>query len=415
MNYRNVVLLLMILGMTGGCNNDNDRGNQGLIIRGNLSNTTKGAQSKAFDVTALTDASQVLVFNSSGGYDLFPIENNTFTANAMPGTATALVFLGGNNSFIGCLHSGGLNVLPLVSLSDGENTIIDLNDLTLDGTRVIPGNNPIGNEIMLAPDEIERYHQLGAFYESLSYNIDTDHDSIPDLIDNKALFVSTMFDIYCGSWGLNDTPAENIDISRFYVNYSVRISGGSSIMPENTNIVLSGPDAAPYNDIVQYHYSPAPDGFISFFRRETVAPPGHPFGSAFLPFENGIYSLVLDDKAYTLRYSNIDVSYFFILAVLTVHTNEQDEIDSITVEYRDVNGLPVDAQNFVYQTMVMLNGPNASQLCQIGVLWESPEAKSNDELYTYVPSETINISELSGLAVNYIDLVGNAYLFVYNN
>ena len=73
-----------------------------------------------------------------------------------------------DNRFIGCLNAGGLNVLPLVSLKDGDNTIIDLSSLTLAGKLVIPANNPIGDEIDLNDGEVNWYKELGAYYESLS-------------------------------------------------------------------------------------------------------------------------------------------------------------------------------------------------------------------------------------------------------
>jgi hypothetical protein len=284
----------------------------------------------------------------------------------------------------------------------------------MSGTNVIPANNPIGSIIGLNQDEIERYRQLGSFFESLSQNIDADNDGKPDLIDKKALYISTIFDIYCGNWGLNEIPPQLIDTSRIFVNYTMRISGDKSIIPENSVITLAGPEGSPYTDVFQSYFTVAPDCFISFLRRETQAPPGFPFGSAFLPFENGVYTLTLDEKSYSLHYSNINAEYFFVMAVPTVHTNDKNEIVSVTVEYKDMNGASVSPENFVYQTMIQLNGINHNQLCQIGVLWENPEAKSNTELYTFVPDKTILASELESLTVCYLDLVGNAYNIGFN-
>ena len=174
--------------------------------------------------------------------------------------------MGENNSYIGCLHSGGLNALPLISLKEGDNTVIDLSTLTLDGTNVIPANNPIGDEIKLNQDEIERYQQLGAFYESLSYNIDADNDGIV----------------------------------------------------------------------------------------------------------------------------------------------------SVSVEYKDMSGRSINPENFVYQSMVQLNDIYHNQLCNIGTLWENPEAKTNTELYTFIPQKTIQVSALHSITVCYLDLLGNAYNIGFN-
>jgi hypothetical protein len=411
MKHRNFISLLVISSLILSCSKDNSTNTRGIIIKGTISaralqkNTTLKDANAAY---TLADAKKILVFNSSGGYELFNIEDSSFAARAMQGTAAALVFLGIDNSYIGCLQAGGLNVLPLVSLKDGDNTVIDLSRLTLEGTDVIPSNNPIGKEINLNPEEIERYRQFGAFFESLSQNLDADGDGKPDIIDNKALYVSTIYDIYCGMWGLNSTAPEIIDTSRFFVNYTLRIWGEKSIIPQNTEITFSGPEGSPYNDIEKSYYTIAPDGFITFIRRPANAPPGYPFGSSFLPFGNGKYNLNLDNKTYSLLYSKVDAKYFFVLALPTVHTNGNNEIISISVEYKDCNGGTINPENFVYQTMVQLNN-GGNQLEQIGALWESPEAKTNTELYNFVPSKKINESELTGINVCYLDLVGNSY------
>jgi hypothetical protein len=414
MKYKNVILLFAFLLVFASCNKDNSTNTSGIMIKGTIS---AGGSKKSTNLKAtntgytLADAKKILVFNSSGGYQLFNIEDSSFTARALQGTACALVFLAEDNSFIGSLQSGGLNMLPLVSLKDGDKTVIDLSKLTLEGSNVIPSNNPIGNEINLNPAEIERYRQFGAFFESLSKNIDTDGDGIPDLIDRKGLYVSTIYDVNCGMWGLNNTAPEIIDTSHLVVNYTLRIWGEKSIIPQNTEVTLSGPEGSPYNDIEKSYYTPAPDGFITFFRRP-AATYGNPYASSFLPFGNGMYDLNLDNKTYSLLYTKVDAKYFLIQALPTVHTNSNNEITSISVEYKDMKGDIINPENFVYQTMVQLNN-GVNQLEQIGTLWENPEAKTNTELYNYIPKSKINESELTGINVCYLDLVGNSYNIVF--
>lgn len=416
MNYKNISSVLVFSIAMVGCSKDNNNiSNPSIAIKGTISNnSSKSAGISSANTASLANATKVLVFNSSGGYNLFNIENNSFTAKATQGTASALAFLDASNSYIGCLHAGGLNVLPLVSLADGSNSVIDLSNLTLDGTSVIPANDPIGSVIDLNQDEIDRFRQLGSFFGSLSKNIDADNDGTPDLLHNKALYVSTIFDIYCGKWGLNDVPPQLIDTSRLFTNYTLRISGGKAIIPSDPVITLTGPEGSPYADVLQSYYTTGPDCFISFFRRETPAPPGYPYGSAFMPFADGSYSLTLDNKTYTINYSNVNVKYFFILAIPTVHTNDNNEITSITIEYQDINGEPLTPENFVYQTMVQLNDIHYNQISQIGVMWESPEAKSNNELYTFRPNKAIQVSELNNINVCYMDMVGNAYNIGFN-
>ncbi|MFN8241941.1 MAG: hypothetical protein U0X39_14470 [Bacteroidales bacterium] len=410
MRFPAIFFLLIITLFIASCSKD-DNSSSGVVIKGKL---PFGGIKKSADLYSsgsgysLADTKSIMVFNSSGGYELFDISSSDFSVRAMQGTATALVFLGPENAFIGCLQAGGLNVLPLVSLKDGDNTVINLDMLTLQGTNVIPSSNPIGNEIDLNQDEIDRFRQFGAFFESLSQNIDADANGIPDLVEDKALFLSTMFDIYCGKWGLNNTPPQVIDTTNLHINHGLRVFGKKGIAPSDHIYTLTGPEGAPYNDISVSHNTDAPDGFIAFFRRDAPAPPGYPYGSIFLPFANGKYTLTLDNKPYSLVYSKVDAMYYFVLALPTVHTNNNNEITSVTIEYRDLKGRTIDPENFVYQTMVQLNA-GATQIDQIGTMWESPESKTNTELYNFVPKVKIIESNVSGINVNYLDMVGNSY------
>jgi hypothetical protein len=412
---RNLIFVIAILSVTVSCRkNDDSRFNiPGVVIKGIISgNNLKSAGLNTANSLSLTDAKKVLVFNSTS-YELFNIENGSFTAEAHSGTATALAFLDKDNRYIGCLSSGGLNVLPLVSLKDGDNTIIDLSTLTLDGTSVIPANNPIGNTIILNEDEIAWYKELGVYYESLSKNIDADNDGVPDILDKKDFNISTIFDFYCGSWGLNGLPPKINDPSNFVINYILRIAGGKSLIPSNSKVVVTGPETSPYTVIKQSHYATGPDCFIAFFSKETPAPPGYPSGSASLPFEKGTYTVTLDNKNYTLNYSSISAKYFLILAQPTIHTNNKNEIVSVSVEYKDLQNALITAENFVFQTQITLKG-NQNIIYQIGALWENPEAKTNTELYNFMLPAPVPLSDLNSISVMYLDLIGNSYSNVYN-
>jgi len=386
----------------------------GIQIKGTISSETKKNSSDSGEYTAYTlnNASKVLVFNSSGEYEIFEIKDSTFAVRALQGTAVALVFLADDNTFIGSLQSGGLNVLPLVSLSDGENTVIDLSTLRLEGTDVLADNNPFGSEILLSEEEIERFRQFGSFFKSLSENLDTDSDGKADILDKKELFVSTMHNIYCGSWGLNEQNAV-IDTTHIYIDYFLRIWGGKNLTPDNAQLTLSGPEGLTDAETINSDFAPAPDGFISFFNRPTDQSLQQPFQTRFPAFRNGIYTLQIDGADYQLHYSGVDAEYFFVLAIPTVHTNENDEIISVSVEYRDLGGEVIEPENFVYQTMVQLGGNN-TQLSQIGSIWESPKAKFNTELYNFVLPGPVPLSDLTNIGVCYVDLVGNSYMISFN-
>jgi hypothetical protein len=410
---RNLILGCAILFAMVSCSKEDDSESNyaSIVIKGSISNSyRKSTGLKSTNSLFLSDARKVLVFNSTG-YKLFNIEGNSFTAKATSGTATALAFLDAENRYIGCLCAGGLNVLPLVSLKDGDNTVIDLSTLTLDGTSVIPANNPIGNSIILNEEEIAWYKELGVYYESLSKNIDADNDGVPDLLNKRDFNISTLFIITNGSWGLNDSPPQVNNTADFFINYSLRIAGGKSLIPSSSTIVVAGPEASPHNDIKQMSYATGPDCFIAFFSREAPPPPGCPFGMAMLPFGKGKYTVTLDAKDYTLNYSNISAEYFLILAEPTIHTNDANEIISVSIEYKNMDHALVTAENYVYQTQVTLEGNQ--RLCSMGSLWENPEAKTNTDLYNFTLPDPVPLPDLKMITVSYVDLIGNSYNINY--
>jgi hypothetical protein len=130
-----------------------------------------------------------------------------------------------------------------------------------------------------------------------------------------------------------------------------------------------------------------------------------------LPFGEGKYTLTLDAKNYTLNYSNISAEYFLILAEPTIHTNDANEIISVSIEYKNMDHALVTAENYVYQTQVTLEGNQ--RLCSMGALWENPEAKTNTEIYSFTLPDPVPLSDLKMITVSYVDLIGNSYNINY--
>jgi hypothetical protein len=284
--------------------------------------------------------------------------------------------------------------------------------LTLDGTSVIPASNPIGNSILLNNEEIAWYKELGGYYESLSENIDADKDGEPDILSKKDINISTIFIMSCGPWTLNNASMQIVDTNHIFINYILRLCTGKALKPVNTNVIVSGPAGSPQNDITQTGYSFGPDCFIASFCRPAPATPENPLGSVMLPFGKGTYTVTLENKNYTLNYANISAKHFFILAKPTIHTNSNNEIVSVSIDYRDTENNFVTAENYVYQTQVTLDG-SQSQLVQMGALWENPEAKTNSDLYNFTLPTPLPLSQLSRLSVMYLDLIGNSYNIGY--
>jgi hypothetical protein len=402
---RNLIATLAISVLILSCskNHDSDDSTK-VVIKGTISTSAnvKSSRLKAGSSLSLSDARKVLVFTSNS-YSVFNIENGSFTAKAAAGTACALSFLDANNRFIGCLQAGGLNVLPLVSLKDGDNTVIDLSTLTLDSTNVIPANNPLGKEIGLTDKEVQWYKEIGAYYESISKNIDVDNDGVIDILSNKGIRVSSSFGLYAGKWGVNDTPPLPYDTSSISIGYSMRIATGNAIVPSSANnVVLSGPTGDPYNDITQLRYDNTHDCFLVFFKRTGMDV------TNFLPFKKGEYTLTIDKNSYTIDYATVCPFIYLILAEPTIHTNSNNEITSITLDYKHFDGSAVNPNNFVYLMQLQIGAEN-NQSCTLGASLYSNESSADAEKYTFIPTKTIQLSNVFYLDTYYEDLLGNEY------
>ena len=150
------------------CHKDNQHNNKGILIKGTINGGTKGESSKDYPSksASLTAATRVLVIYGDQSF-ISDIKDGSISINVPMGSATALIFVDANNQYIGNLSVSGLNILPLVNLSDGANTVIDLSSLTLAGTSVIPSNNPIGSQIMLSSADvaIQFHNNTGLLYQ----------------------------------------------------------------------------------------------------------------------------------------------------------------------------------------------------------------------------------------------------------
>jgi hypothetical protein len=412
---RNVILLIVISVIIVSCNKDDNSENAKVIIKGTISNSNqKSTQSKSDNTLSLADAKKVLVFYGTR-YSLVDIQNGSFSVSAEMGYATALVFLDAENMYIGNLFTSGLNMLPLGDLKDGENTVIDLQSLTLDSTNVVPSHNPIGDEIIITDEEVTRLKELGGYFESLAKNIDADNDGVPDILSKKQLSISSQFMFYGGAWGTDNTSPSQIDTSQLYINYGVRIEGNISMAPANSNYVaLSGPDGNPYSTIVLSHYVADKDCFISLFRRPNQNQQSIP-SSDFLPFTKGNYSFTLTgNQFYTLNYSNINAKYYLVIATPTLHTNSDGKITSVSIEYKLPDNTIVDPANFLTNLQLQFE-VNVGNRVHIGSLYENVKTNLTINDLTYIAvDETVYISALRQLSVNYNDLLGNEYDVIWH-
>ena len=401
-------MVIVLLAMAS-CNRNNFDG--GITIKGKIITQSKlksadftNASLRSISSLTLNDAKKVLSF-SKYSYDLTDIIDGSFSVPARIGSGVALIFLDVNNQYIGNLSAGGLKLLPLCNLSDGENTIIDLSTLTLESTNVIPSHDPFGKEIFISDEAIKSLKAVGGYFECIANNIDGDKDGQPDVLTNQHVVINTNYVFYCGYCGFNDIKPVLVDSAHMELRYFLEVFGGKDI-PFNGNITLSGPIGDPYTDIhtqgfMKNEFS-GNYGFLSSILRYSDQ------GSN-PPFKKGTYTMTIEDKIYTLEYSNIDAYQNLVIAAPTFHTNSEGKMTSITFNYIYPDGREMtDPSNLITSVGV--------QLCKDGgaEIYPMFRMKASTGFIKYVPESPVDISSLHHMNIGYDDLLGNTYNCVFH-
>lgn len=357
---------------------------------------------------SLSDAKKIYVVTVTDG-QLFShfvdIINGSFADTTMMGIATSLIFLDGNNKYIGTLSNRGLNFLPLNNLSNGINTTIDLSTLTLVGTNVIPSHDPFGNEIIITDQELNGLKDIDGFFESLAKNIDADNDGILDALNHKQLFLKSRFYISPGHWGINNTSPVVDESDANYIGYSLELQGDTGFGVPNS-IVLSGPADSPYPDINTYFINPnGHGGFYSGIWRSS--PP------ALYAFKKGTYTLKIDGNSYTMDFSNTDAKLNLINVIPAMQTNSDGKFVSFTLAYKLPNNTTVLPDDIITNVFIQLVDNLGNQY------YTSPKlVNPNDQstvgvvvrgMYSYTLATPMDISALKTLTVCYNDILGNSY------
>jgi hypothetical protein len=401
---KNTILLILFTSFLISCHKGNNNNSNGIVIKGNIpaNSPAKKSLSATGNSVSLNDAKNVLVFYGEQ-YSLSEIKNGSFSTSAPMGSAAALIFLDADNHYIGNLNVSGLNMLPLVNLSNSDQTVIDLSSLNLDSTNVIPSNNPIGSEIQITQQDVTLYKELGSYFEALAKNIDTDNDGIPDNFSGKELMVNTVFNLSIGNYGLNSAPPSMIDTSQFVVNYVVRFKGFKSLVPQNLNVSLTGPEGDPYSDIVinNYQYNDDCGCFNVGFNRQSQM-------GSMLPFKQGIYTFSMDGvQNHTISYSSINAKYFLVIATPTLNTDSNGNVTSVSIDYMLPDKTETEPSKFVTTLMLMFQDANLNQIYHEGSIFETTNLLPDFKNVTL--TTPLKLSNINNIVISYTDLVGNIY------
>lgn len=234
------IAVFIVFVLLLGCEKDNG-GNQSTTsvkITGKLP-TTKSA---GFDAKSAT---KVLLFNISGKPTLADINNGTFSIQVNKDQPVGLIFTNEAKNFLGYLKlSDGIASLPLNYLNDTVS-VVNLGDLTTDGTTVSAGNNILTLSMNMSQDQIQGYRYANINFSAAVKNPDTDRNGIIDLLEGK--FYRLAY-IYFGNGGnYNKTPSRlsNINLDAFRLMFFTSDSNtpegvtfsnliGSNSYPTNT-------------------------------------------------------------------------------------------------------------------------------------------------------------------------------------
>jgi len=391
-----------------------------ITIKGKISTTTKvkGNYVKSSGTLTLADARKVLIYYGNK-YALANINNGSFSVQAPAGSATCLVFLDANNQFIGNLFAGGLNVLPLVGL--GSTTNIDLSTLTLDGTRVIPTNDPIGSAIQISEQEISFMKAVGAYYQTLSKNLDMDNDNSPDIVDGDQIRINSMVNFLAGTYGTDSKTNNMLSPENFVVDYGLRIAGAIkmydidytvSLINQETNVALYmswdpvKADPSSKNKI---------DEFILVFQKNNQQMGNNQPNT--LPFEDGVYKFQLNkDRQYTFNFSNINMQNYMMIIKPTIHADNDGYITKISYEFVFPDGKEANPHNLIQGYIrSQINDKNYNQLYEGHHLYGTFSADDNYDYYNEKIPTKIKLTDVNSCNFAYIDILGNEYGFSWKN
>jgi len=376
---------------------------KGKIDRSKSTNSD-GTRASDNDYT-LDHAEKVLIFYGRK-YDLVNIHNDgTFTGRAPLGSATAVAFLTQDNQFIGNLFTGGINFIPLVS-DNGDLTEIDLDELVLDGDRVIPANDPLENQIILSDAELEFMQEVGAYYKSLSKNIDMNNDGTPDAMQHGVIDITICSSFFAGKFGVNESEPELGTFDQSSINYTIFMEGpiewvssSDNSIPENATI--TGPEENPCTDLrnAGNSYSNNTNFKVNFAK-------GLQDG-VFQPFPPGIYTLHIDNKEFTFYYSSLNTFNYWVLAIPTLITNDAGEVTSIRLEYQFPNGTTIEPRNLISTGIsVDISGMNYDNI--YSYMAESNSSSDPDyDYYNHYLESPVPLSSIRYVRIGYGDLFGN--------
>ncbi len=272
---------------------------------------------------------------------------------------------------------------------------------------MIPSHDPLGNEIIISPAEINILKAAGTFYEYIASNIDLDKNGIPDVLSQTEIRVASDYIIgNCGYFSKGAKQPVVNDKSKYVIYSGITLRCGMNIA--FTNVGFSGPLSAPYSNIkAGYDISEGEHRYIIGVTREAT--------NTFLgqPFVKGTYTLKLDNKEYQIEYANNDPYASLVVVIPTVHYDSNGIFTHISLEYRSLDGSVItNPANLILN----MNGNIGNTLEQGTKLYNNFKQDGINHYDMIGPPSSVKLDISAGVKyveINYQDLFGNGYILAY--
>jgi hypothetical protein len=188
----------------------------------------------------------------------------------------------------------------------------------------------------------------------------------------------------------------------------MRIEGDKSLYNEKFTPLLQGPVEAPYSNI-KSETRTGQNCFISMFNRSDFGlAPG--MKNTYLPFQNGVYSFTLSVKnKYTFTHTNVDMGNYMVIVIPTFHTDKEGYITTVTYEFELPDRTIINPRNLLSSYIrIQINNAQYNQLYEGLHLYGAYDLENYD-FYTEKIDAKIKLSDVNGVGLAYIDLLGNEY------
>lgn len=294
MNYTKILYLLMMIVTLSGCEKDDDDDFD------DLDDVVGTAVSVSGEMDG-SAAAKVVAYSSTGRYKVADITSGQFTLQLDNGKPWGLVFANSSGQYLGYLSLGdGIDAIPMHYLSQGVSNV-DLGTITQFGQVFTPSVNPIGNSILLTPEQIEMIASADNYMGAILNNPDVDGNGVVDVIEGRFFSLSVIYFISPGRFqGTGLTPVAWDNLNPLVYGYRLFLTVKDVSFPESVS--FSGPTGSYLSNTNSENYMSFSDHrvyatpFISYPELEVdMIPPG---GTYAISYSGTNLTFQLSDQSY---------------------------------------------------------------------------------------------------------------------